>query len=255
MRQACDDLERLFSPAATIPDMADVALRLIRDLGFTSLVYDYSPVALSPEGELLTPSHLTVRDVPTDMPEMWCHAGYYQRDPVQYMALRCGAPFIWSYREHWDENALAGRLEDEHQPVVSYLHDADLTSGVTVPIRRGRGDVATFTAIQRGAGRHFERDARQCLATLTLAAQIFHEHAFPAMPEAERKGAFAHLTRRERECLRFSAEGLTAKEIAFKLNRSIPTVTLHLNTAARKLGARNRTHAVMLASHYRLLED
>jgi LuxR family transcriptional regulator len=69
-----------------------------------------------------------------------------------------------------------------------------------------------------------------------------------------RSASSARLTERERECLRYSAQGLSAKEIARIIDRAVPTVVLHLNSAAKKLGARNRTQAVVRASHYRLLE-
>ena len=55
--------------------------------------------------------------------------------------------------------------------------------------------------------------------------------------------------------LALSAEGLTAREIAQHLNRSVATVTLHLNSAMQKLGAKNRVQAVVRAVHYRLLDS
>jgi LuxR family transcriptional regulator len=254
MRRTLDDYQALFSRGPTLAEKADLALEAVRALGFTSLIYDYSPVTLSPAGDLLSPSHLTLRDVPEEMRELWCERGYYQRDPVQHMAVRTVTPFIWSYRERREANALTGHLAEEHAPVAAFLHDADLTCGVTVAIHRGMGGMATFTAIRRGAGADFERDAREILAPFALAGQVFHEQSFPMMGEEEQRGTYARLTARERECLCYSAEGLTAKEIAHRLGRSVPTVTLHINSAIRKLGARNRTQAVMLASHYRLLQ-
>ncbi len=254
MLETLERVERSLAEAATLDGKIDYAVSLLSALGFTSIVYDYSPVATSHEGELLTPSHLSLRNVPDDMRHLWCDRGYYQRDPVQHMALRSTLPFIWSYRRNQDETALAGYLSDEHQPVASYLRDADLTCGVTVPIHRTRGDMATFTAIRRGARKDFVRDARHHLADFGLVGQMFHEHAYPMLSEKEKSAAPVRLTPRERECLLYSAEGLTAKEIAHRLGRAVPTVTLHINTAIRKLGARNRLHAVILANHYRLLE-
>ena len=68
--------------------------------------------------------------------------------------------------------------------------------------------------------------------------------------------AYPHirLTKRERECLKWAAEGLTAAEIATQLSRSLAVVTLHLASAMHKLGAKNRVQAVVRATHYRLLE-
>ena len=52
---------------------------------------------------------------------------------------------------------------------------------------------------------------------------------------------------RERDVLRGLAEGLSNKEIAIKLDLQEVTVKLHVKTLSRKLNARNRTHAAMIA--------
>ncbi len=254
MLETLDHLEGVFVGNDTLEGATDIALGLINELGFSTLVYDYSPVAVSHDGKLNSPSYLSMRNVPDGMQDLWCYGGFHQRDPVQHMALASTMPFVWSYRRNRNSTALAGYLTEEHQPVASYLHDADLISGVTVPIQRARGDLATYTAIWHGARASFEQDARHNLATLGLIGQVFHEHAYPLFSEQQRRGSYARLTPRERECLCYSADGLTAKEIAHRLNRTVPTITMHLQSAARKLGARNRVHAVMLAHHYRLLE-
>ncbi|MDR9394257.1 response regulator transcription factor [Roseovarius sp. SYSU LYC5161] len=55
------------------------------------------------------------------------------------------------------------------------------------------------------------------------------------------------LTPREMDVLRGISEGKSNKEIARDLDIQEVTVKLHLKTLSRKLGARNRTHAAMLA--------
>lgn len=55
------------------------------------------------------------------------------------------------------------------------------------------------------------------------------------------------LTDREREVLAAAAEGLTNHEIAETLFIGFSTVKTHLDHARTKLGARNTTHAVVLA--------
>ena len=54
-------------------------------------------------------------------------------------------------------------------------------------------------------------------------------------------------------CLTYASLGNSAKETARIIERSVPTVVMHLNAAMRKLGARNRTHAVTLATRRRLI--
>lgn len=60
-------------------------------------------------------------------------------------------------------------------------------------------------------------------------------------------GPIANLTERERHILKGLCESLSNKEIARRLNISEPTVKVHAQSVYRKLGARNRTHAAMLA--------
>lgn len=59
--------------------------------------------------------------------------------------------------------------------------------------------------------------------------------------------ALEDLTRREREVLEGICNGKSNKEIARDLDVQEVTVKLHVKTLARKLGARNRTHAAMIA--------
>lgn len=63
----------------------------------------------------------------------------------------------------------------------------------------------------------------------------------PNMPERPR------LTPRENEVLQGLCDGKTNKEIARILDLSEPTVKLHVKTLCRRLGANNRTQAVMAA--------
>ncbi|WP_395541768.1 response regulator [Neotabrizicola sp. sgz301269] len=57
----------------------------------------------------------------------------------------------------------------------------------------------------------------------------------------------APLTAREMDVLRRLCQGLANKEIARDLGLQEVTVKLHVKTLYRKIGARNRTHAVLIA--------
>ncbi len=253
MHGAIDHLKRGIDRASAVPEIVDAAHDVVRGTGFDALIYDFSPVATTPEGELLTPSHLSHRNVPSDMRHVWCAQRYHQHDPVQQIALTRSAPFAWSYRQKGQNTALARHMKGEHEPVSEYLHDAGLTCGITVPLHRTTGGFATFTVIQTNASPSFLNDTRDLLQRVGLIGQITHEAALQHFGSSELHSAAAVLTNRESECLHFSAQGYTAKEIAKRIGRSVPTATLHLKSAIKKLGARNRAHAVALALHYRLI--
>lgn len=61
------------------------------------------------------------------------------------------------------------------------------------------------------------------------------------------------LSSRERDCLAFMADGRRDKEIADRLEITEATVRFHIDNARRKLGAKNRAHAVARMAYLRLL--
>ena len=67
------------------------------------------------------------------------------------------------------------------------------------------------------------------------------------LKEPEMALALQTLTRRETDVLRGIREGKSNKEIARDLDLQEVTVKLHVKTLSRKLGAKNRTHAAMIA--------
>jgi LuxR family quorum sensing-dependent transcriptional regulator len=68
-----------------------------------------------------------------------------------------------------------------------------------------------------------------------------------------RPTAPALLTPREREVIAWASQGKSAWEIGEILNITQRTAEEHLATAARKLGAVNRTHAVALAIRRKII--
>ncbi len=85
----------------------------------------------------------------------------------------------------------------------------------------------------------------QVLLQANSAAQLLAGLTPPAQPQsqAEKLG----LTERERDVLRLIVVGRNNSEIASELYVSEATVKTHINHIFAKLGARDRTHAVVLA--------
>lgn len=247
------DLEEGLNAAADLNEGLDAMVRAVSCFGLSSINYDYSPVPLTKDRDIVTPVVLVTRNAPDSMIDLWRNAGYYQMDPVMRVANSRTVPFSWSYFEN-TRSPLTPILDDRARPVAKYLHDTRLTIGVTVPIRYGNGSLATFTGIYVDPEQDFHRDLEQHLSEIGLAAYMFHNFAMPRLCPATGAPAPVRLTRREVECLRLSAQGYSAKQIAAKLGRSLGTATLHLQNATRKLGARNRTHAVSLAVQNHLID-
>ena len=83
--------------------------------------------------------------------------------------------------------------------------------------------------------------------------RISRNPAAPASPSWRASGSVAecrhvHLTRREAEILSLVADGLTNKQIAFRLSIELPTVKNHVHNILEKLGVDSRTQAVAVTS-------
>ena len=258
MSRWLEGLEDRLDAAAGLAARLDAMLDALKDRGFTSLTYDYTPVPTTPEGIQVGPSLLEVRNIDPDMPDLWCNGGFCQIDPMQELSIKSSTPFMWSCRRDGgddpQENALVGVVGERHQPVIHYLKDTRMTIGISVPMRLANGGLATFNSVRIDPEPGFERDARRHLREIAVAGYVFHNAALATFDPDAIVSRHVKLSPRERECLKLCAQGLTAKQIAFRLDRSPATVMLHLKSATRKLGARNRVQAVARAAHYRLLD-
>lgn len=86
-------------------------------------------------------------------------------------------------------------------------------------------------------------------ARVMAAGEVYAPYAFLQRAQT---GVAGELTARERDVLQGICEGLSNKEIARNLGLQEVTVKLHVKTLSRKLGARNRTHAAMIAKELAL---
>ncbi|MET3927216.1 LuxR family transcriptional regulator [Devosia sp. 2618] len=226
----------------------DRAMGEVGRFGIDALIYDYAPVPFTPSGDIITPSVFGARNMPEDMAALWCAQGLYQRDPVQRMALGSVQPVYWSY--HFEEHSA---LTDAAQGAVAdYLRDCKLARGITVPVHLpGRGS-ATVSGIWRQ--RPSEQALRNSmLAEFMLFAHGLHDRLIRKVDAELQSTTAVRLTPRERECIQLCADGLSDKQVAHALDRSISTVVMHLQSAMRKLGARNRAQAIARAAHYGML--
>lgn len=245
-------IKNRFAAHKTLDSCVDEAFALVQSLGFEALVYDYTPVPFDLDGTIMVPSLLMSRNMADDMHEYWCGRGYGRIDPIQKAAARTCMPFFWKFDSEADTE-IREFLTEDSEPVVRYMRKCDRTNGVTIPIHLPGGGYATLNGIGFGREREFAGDAR-CMAEFGFMAHIFHECAFELFAPSALRPNVSALTERERECLRYSSHGLSAKEISRIIGRSVPTVVMHLTAATRKLGAKNRTQAVVRATHYRLLD-
>lgn len=140
---------------------------------------------------------------------------------------------------------------EEGSPLVAYRKTANLTrdwgvrNAVTIPIGSRGGLVSAITVhfdpnfSDAEYTRHFARQKQQILT----AIDIFHTR----IDMGEAAETHFGVTAREKEMLRWMADGLIGKQIAFKTGTSVHTVNKQITSAKKRLHAKTATQAVAKA--------
>jgi DNA-binding NarL/FixJ family response regulator len=157
------------------------------------------------------------------------------------------------------------------------------TDGITATARIARGDDSprvlvlttydqdeyVFDALASGASGFLLKDARpedlisgirsvaagDALLAPSVTRRLIGLFARARKPEARHAATqLAQLTEREREVLTLVARGLSNAEVAAELYITEHTVKTHVASVLRKLGLRDRVHAVIFAYESALVD-
>lgn len=176
--------------------------------------------------------------------ERYLRRGYPAIDPTVEYAKTGDAPLAWS-RDLFARESLA--------PLARDTLAIGLNHGWTQPIRDHGGSFGMLTLARRG-GPLGQEELRAKLPSMQWLAHVVHEHLFAEFQAWQRNESLRQLTDRELACLRLAAEGHTAAEMAALTGVGERTVNFHMANAIAKLGAANKTHAVVLAMRLGLIE-
>lgn len=160
---------------------------------------------------------------------------YFWRDPVSAFSLTRSRAFTWN------EARKGSRRTRVASKIASEASSLGLTDGIGFPM----GDASSVQAVvSLAADRPVDLDplSRQMLHLVCLNAEM---RAVEIYDKASK--VFAALTDREREMLRWIANGKASEDVADILKVSRRTVEVHLQHARQKLNAATTTHAVARA--------
>jgi DNA-binding CsgD family transcriptional regulator len=183
-----------------------------------------------------------------NFPSHWCERyferKYYEIDPVVRRTPMLSKPFVW------DHLLKSGQLSPSERLVIEESREAGLKRGISVPLfgPSGRISVLSFASPCDDA------DPLRHMRHLSVLAWQFHV-AFADLAQPVEQGTKGiELSDRERDCLRWTAEGKSSWDIGMILNISDNTVNFHIKKAMRKLGTTSRTVAVVKAIRLNLIE-
>lgn len=220
--------------ANSVSELTVIAIKQVRCLGFDAFLYGAQMSRAS--GPL--PQFL-MRGSLADWRARYEAQRYERIDPlVSYSAMQY-VPMIWNERNYEEANAAAMYKEG-----LAF----GITSGIVFPMHGPNVRIShvNFISADSTIGRTFDQVAT--LGSAQLLACYIHQ-AFQKLDDLVVVTEFENkpLSRREIQCLQWSADGKTSWEIARILALSERTIVFHLSNAAQKLGAINRRHAVARA--------
>lgn len=174
-------------------------------------------------------------------PEAWTDhyfaQGYDSIDPVFDIARATGTPF------HWGKDAPTIAFAGRQQQLFDEAAGFGIRNGLTFPLAFRNETFAALTVVSEQSTSTFLRDQQRVSPTLQSMAVAFHA--------AVRRKRWitqcidgVHLTRRELECLHWTAQGKSTGETGQIIGVRPCTVTFHLENAKRKLGVRSVCQAV-----------
>jgi LuxR family quorum sensing-dependent transcriptional regulator len=165
-------------------------------------------------------------------------------DPLIRRAAQSHMPFEWS-AEFYRSNA-----DPRVAELMRRTADFGLKNGYLVPIH-GPGGYEGYVSLA-AAELRLSASAKYAIHLMTIYA--FDRMCALRGQRGDRPSKKLPLTSREREVLAWAAKGKSASQISDTLRISKRTVDEHTQTAARKLGAANRTQAVAIALRDRIIE-
>jgi LuxR family quorum sensing-dependent transcriptional regulator len=178
---------------------------------------------------------------PAEFFTLYVENDYARVDPLSRRSIQSRMPFEW--------DADSYRTDPDPLVVEMMQHAAQfrMRRGFLIPIHGPNGEEGCVST----AAADLDLSARA-----KASIHLISLYAFERMRSLRRLLPHRRtlLTAREREVLTLAAHGKSALEISHALNISKRTIDEHTQTATRKLGAANRTEAVVIALRDRIID-
>ncbi|WP_057463328.1 LuxR family transcriptional regulator [Pseudovibrio sp. POLY-S9] len=220
------------------PDLVSKRLaELGQSFGFTSFC-----LAAIPETNTSFDGSIMLSGWRSEWQQRYLDHNYIQNDPIVAKARTASRPFLWS------SVARDSNLSAAAQQVLSEARDYGMYDGVCVPVR----GLQNYQGMLIFGGPEVRLNERE-ISVLHLVG-IYASNKVRELAGSNISRPRHRITPRELECLKWAAAGKTSWEISQILNISQHTADWYLASAARKLHASNRTHAVAEGFRFGLIQ-
>jgi DNA-binding CsgD family transcriptional regulator len=238
LKLLCDAFEAM-ERAKSTDELRAQMNRFAREMGFEHFAY-----ALTINAPSLKAQQYVISGFPQEWVQRYLERGYFKIDPLIRHAETTTLPAIWTDQAF------------HHGKSAAFWEEArafGLVAGLSFSVREQPGVTGIFSL-----ARDKPLDMRGAdLAALVGRAQMFASLLHQAVARIDLPRLLPEqnvlLTARERECLKWAADGKTAWEIGQILSIAERTVVFHVNNVVQKLGASNKTQAIVRAVALKLV--
>jgi LuxR family transcriptional regulator, quorum-sensing system regulator SolR len=238
LKLLCDAFEAM-ERAQTADELRVQMARFAKEMGFEHFAY-----ALTVKVPSLKAQQYYINGFPEGWAERYLASGYFKVDPIVRHAENSAMPAVWT-----DDTFHDGKSGAFWEDARAY----GLSEGLSFAVKEQPGVTGIFSLARDKA-----LDLQgQDLAALVGRAQMFASLLHHAVARIDLPKLLPEqttpLTEREKECLKWTADGKTAWEIGKILSIAERTVVFHINNVVQKLGAANKTQAIVRAVALRLV--
>jgi DNA-binding CsgD family transcriptional regulator len=173
---------------------------------------------------------------PVEWIQHYMRLQYFKCDPVLEHAMKTMRPFMWS------ELFFNNLTEDQHRMFEDSRFFSGIESGITVPLYGPQSEFGIVTTALKKTHKINENT----LLKLSAFAMAYHEKAKQLILFSDNhKNHKTSLSKRELECLLWTANGKTYWEISQILSLSEETIRFYMKNSFRKLNVNTKTQAIM----------
>jgi LuxR family transcriptional activator of bioluminescence operon len=218
----------------------DTFIKLCADF-FKKAHVDYFMLSICHSSSLANPDLLVIENLPSQWCKVYFERGFQNCDPITKYCLSNTVPILWHKLIELPEYS-----DSCYKVVFVAAQNFGLNSGISIPFRTATGDMGMLSLISQLAPEKIEL----LLTTITPYVMLLICHLTECIDRNNWLGhtkftaGDVNLTGREYDCLFWACEGKTSWEISKILGVSERTALFHLNNAVKKIGAKNRQHAV-----------
>lgn len=202
-----------------------------------SIGFDYCAYGARTPVPVSRPRLVLFSNYTSSWQEQYASNNYIEVDPTVQHGFRSTAPIIWT------PAGTKGTAEE----MWGNAHDHGLRHGWAQASRDGNGMVGMLT-LARGSNQISDEELQSNQAKMSWLVSVAHNAMSSIMSPKLIPESMLYFTPREREVLKWTAEGKTAGEVGIILSISVGTVNFHVNNIIVKLNACNKTQAVVKAA-------